>query len=158
MANHEDTKSKVSHVRSDVSWASAIRSIRCLEKITDHMTLRQKQRRISDALVKEVIADGLITDQRDSRLLHVADHAIVISEDGLGITTYPNPLLGEWRAESADRSTALTSSAKNLETAYFFFQVCSGMYPLKSFVRDGAVLSIAIVTGRRNLLLWWSSG
>jgi hypothetical protein len=135
MAKYEDTRAKsmVSNIRSDQSWNSTIRNFRHLEKITDHMTLRQIQRRISDALVKEVIADGLITDQHNSRSLHVADHAIVISEDGVGITTYPNPLLGEWRAH---RSLTLTSSVKNLETAYFFFQVCSAYCAL------GRILSI----------------
>jgi hypothetical protein len=88
---------------------------------------RQRERGISDALVREVMADGLITDHLDFRSLHVSDHAIVISSrdrlgDRLGITTFRHPLMGEWRA---DRSPAFTSTAKKLDTAYFFFQVCN---------------------------------
>lgn len=100
---------------------------------------RQRERGIPDALVSEVIADGLITDQLDSRSLHLSDHVIVIrnTRDRVGITTFRHPLLGEWRA---DRSSAHTSTAKILDTAYFFFQVCSVFYLLNCAVADGDVL------------------
>jgi ABC-type branched-subunit amino acid transport system ATPase component len=82
---------------------------------------RQGERRISEALVREVVSDGLIVDQADSGALHVSDHVIVVRRGQVGITTFRHPLLGEWRAE---RSSALaTSITKNLDTAYFFNQV-----------------------------------
>ncbi len=110
-------QSLASNATSVKSLAS---TIRCLAEISKHMKGRQRERGISDALVTEVMADGLITDQLDSRSLHVSDYAIVISSRKVGITTFRHPLMGEWRA---DRSTANTSTAKNLDTAYFFFQV-----------------------------------
>ncbi len=117
--NPSQTQSIASNATSVKSLAS---TIRCLAEISKHMKGRQRERGISDALIQEVMSDGLITDQLDSRSLHISDHVIVISSrDRVGITTFRHPLLGEWRA---DRSSALTSAAKNLDTAYFFFQVC----------------------------------
>ncbi len=112
------SQSIASNATSVKSFAS---TIRCLTGISKHMKGRQIERGISDAMVAEVMADGLITDEHDSRSLHVSDHVIVISSrDRRGITTFRHPLLGEWRA---DRTPALSSMAKNLDTAYFFFQV-----------------------------------
>ena len=108
----------MSTARSERSLASTIRS---LAGISGHMMDRQGERRISDALVREVMANGLIVEQGNSGSLHVSDHAIVVRRGRVGITTFRHPLLGEWRAE---RSSALsTTETKNLDTAYFFNQV-----------------------------------
>jgi hypothetical protein len=88
------------------------------------MQARQFQRGIPDALVRETVLDGLVTDQRNSRLLHVSDNIIVISEDRdclrLGVTTYRHPLLDVWRG---DHSATPHADLKALDTSYFFFQV-----------------------------------
>ena len=68
--------------------------------------------------------DGIVTDQRNSRLLHVSDHIIVVSGDRdrqrVGITTFVHPLLDVWHADSL---TSQNSQIHSLDTAYFFFQV-----------------------------------
>jgi hypothetical protein len=106
------------------------------------MRSRQRERGISDALVAEVMTDGLITDQHDSRTLHVSDHVIVISSgrDRVGITTFRHPMWGEWRADRSARA----STEKNLETAYFFFQVCGGMNLISCVDSCDAVLSTIV--------------
>ena len=103
---------------------SAAHSIRSLADITRHMRERQDQRGIPQALVRETVVDGIVTDQRNSRLLHVSDNIIVISDDRdrrrVGITTFRHELLDVWRA---DHSTTDQADVKDLKTAYFFFQV-----------------------------------
>ena len=86
------------------------------------MKERQEERGVSDSLVREVVADGLILDQLGSATLHVSDHIIVISsKQNIGVTTYRHPLLGEWRA---GRSSPIENDGvKILDTSYFFFQV-----------------------------------
>jgi hypothetical protein len=134
MATSSSTQIHENRSQSIASNATSFRSlastIRCLPEISKRMKGCRREDGsggipVPDALVTEAMADGLITDQHDSRSLYVSDHVIVInsSRDPVGITTFRHPLLGEWRA---DRSPALTSTAKNLDTAYFFFQVCSG--------------------------------
>jgi hypothetical protein len=109
------------HEASDRSSASTIRK---LPEKSNQPKGRQREDGIPDALITEVLADGLITDQRDARSLHISDHIIVVSSLGSNdqeeITTFRHRLLGEWRA---DRTSGHASTVKNMDSAYFFFQV-----------------------------------
>lgn len=129
MANRHDSRfsrpESVATFATGVSLARSVaHSIRSLDEVSRHMQQRQIQRGIPDSLIRETVIDGLVTDQRNSRHLHVSDNIIVISEDRdgrlEGITTFRHELLDVWRA---DHSTTQDADVKDINTAYFFFQV-----------------------------------
>ena len=123
----DDARNSISNATSATGRSmaySVAHSIRSLAEFTRHMRERQDERGISNDLVRETVMDGIVTDQRNSRLLHVSDHIIVVSEDRdrqrVGITTFVHPLLDVWHADSL---TSQNSQIHSLDTAYFFFQV-----------------------------------
>jgi hypothetical protein len=96
---------------------------------TQHMRDRQLDRNIHPILIQEAVRDGLVMDQQGRRRLHVSDLIVVVSDQNIGITAFPNPLNGIWRTNLPDPNDP---RIRILDNAYFFFQASFCLCPIFS--------------------------